>query len=423
MPIKTAQEFKKTPAGEIPLDWEYSRLGKYLVEVSDRNRALQEIPVLTVTNDRGFVVSRDYFDRQVFSKDLSNYKIVKKNCFAYNPSRVNVGSIALLKKFPCGLLSPMYVVFGTKAQLNPDYLNYWIFSQRFGDLVKAGTQGSVRDSLNFSSLAEFPFALPPKAEQSQIVNIMSSVDDVIAKIKAAIEQTQVLKKSLMQELFSRGIPGKHSKFKKTEIGVIPADWKIVPIGTVLRDLSYGTSAKCSYSEDGYPVLRIPNVISGEINRDDLKYAVIPYEQAEQYKLVQNDVLLVRTNGSPKFVGRAALVPKMKGDWLFASYLIRLRFLEKEIHPIYGYYALNSPGTRKALEKGIRTSAGNYNLSGQGIKNTPIALPSLKEQLLITSMIDKTVEKVLCDTRYLAFLEKVKSSLAQVLLTGKVRVTL
>lgn len=159
---------------KVPQGWRYIKLGEYLKELSERHNSSSnnDIPVLSVTNRPGFTVSEEFFDRKVFSKDLSNYKIVRKGQFAYNPSRVNVGSIARLKEFDKGLLSPMYVAFETKGGLNGSYLDYWISSQRFRNLVKASTQGSVRDSLNFSALAEFPFNLPPETEQRKIVSIL-----------------------------------------------------------------------------------------------------------------------------------------------------------------------------------------------------------------------------------------------------------
>lgn len=230
----TARKFKKTPAGNIPADWEYCNLGKYIEEVSERNSALKDIPVLSVTNSKGFVNSEDYFDRQVYSKNLSSYKIVREKQFAYNPARVNVGSIAQLENYCQGLLSPMYVVFKVKPGLHPDFLKYWISSQRFKNLVKAGAQGSVRHTLNYSALAEFPFALPSHQEQATIVKVLSTVDMLCLATKTIVSSVQIFKKGVMQELLSLGIPGKHNKYKKSVIGKIPDDWNVVTLGDCAR---------------------------------------------------------------------------------------------------------------------------------------------------------------------------------------------
>lgn len=110
----------KTPSG-----WKRIKLGEYLTELSERNSTSGDngVPVLSVTNRPGFSMSEEHFYKKVFSKDLSNYKIIQRGQFAYNPSRVNVGSIARLNEFDKGLLSPMYVTFEARKGLNGAYLD------------------------------------------------------------------------------------------------------------------------------------------------------------------------------------------------------------------------------------------------------------------------------------------------------------
>jgi len=105
-------------------------LGKFITEVSDRNKNGEIKNVLSVTNSKGFINQAEQFEREVASADVSNYKIVRKGQFAYNPSRVNVGSLDLLRKFDIGILSPMYVVFEIdQKNLIPEYLFYFTSGQ------------------------------------------------------------------------------------------------------------------------------------------------------------------------------------------------------------------------------------------------------------------------------------------------------
>jgi type I restriction enzyme, S subunit len=76
----------------VPHGWKEERLGKHIQEISVRNNDTLNAQVLSVTNTQGFVLSEDYFDKQVFSKNLTNYKVVARGQLAYNPSRLNVGS-------------------------------------------------------------------------------------------------------------------------------------------------------------------------------------------------------------------------------------------------------------------------------------------------------------------------------------------
>ena len=98
-------------------------LSELLKQCSDRNRSGSDLQVLSVSNKYGFIAQSDQFeDREVASDDTSNYKVVKKGMFAYNPARINVGSIALYEMDSNGIVSPMYVCFTTKSELLPSYL-------------------------------------------------------------------------------------------------------------------------------------------------------------------------------------------------------------------------------------------------------------------------------------------------------------
>ncbi len=91
-------------------EWKKVKLKELIKEVNERNKGEKIKRVLSVTNSLGFVEQKEYFERNIHSTNTSNYKIINRNQFAFNPSRVNVGSIDLLKKYDVGILSPMYVV-------------------------------------------------------------------------------------------------------------------------------------------------------------------------------------------------------------------------------------------------------------------------------------------------------------------------
>ena len=133
--------------------WRKTILGNLLKEKSLRNKDLAITRVLSVTNDRGFVLPQEQFSRQVASKNVSNYKVVLRGEFAYNPSRINVGSISFLATFEFGILSPMYVVFSCSEQILPQYFKYWIKTYEFISKVKNAAQGSVRATVDFQNLS------------------------------------------------------------------------------------------------------------------------------------------------------------------------------------------------------------------------------------------------------------------------------
>lgn len=104
-----------------------SHIGDFIEQISKRNKDSAIKNVLSVSNSQGFIQQSEQFEnRIVASDDTSNYKIVKRNDFAFNPARINVGSIARLTTFERGIVSPMYICFRTKDILLPEYLDYYL---------------------------------------------------------------------------------------------------------------------------------------------------------------------------------------------------------------------------------------------------------------------------------------------------------
>ena len=178
----------------------FRRLGNYISECNRRNNGCNR--VLSVTNTRGFILQEEQFDKIVASNDTSNYKVVRRGEFAYNPSRVNVGSLAMLKEYDEGILSPMYIVFKANENIDTTYLLQCLQSWWFRGHIPAYTQGSVRDSLSFDGLCSMKFYIPTLQEQKAISSILERADkeNEIQKQKLAALQEQ--KKGLMQVLLT-----------------------------------------------------------------------------------------------------------------------------------------------------------------------------------------------------------------------------
>lgn len=184
-------------------EWEALRLKRLLREEKSRNRVNNIERVLSVTNHSGFVLPEEQFSKRVASEDVSNYKVVKKGQFGYNPSRLNVGSFARLDAYDDGLLSPMYVVFSVHEEyLNSDYFLNWMSSNEAKQRIAGSTQGSVRDSVGFDALCAFPFMLPPLEEQQKIASVLSSADQEIKLLKSKLTALKQEKKALMQQLLT-----------------------------------------------------------------------------------------------------------------------------------------------------------------------------------------------------------------------------
>ena len=180
-----------------------SHVGNFAKEVSERNRGGNDERVLSVTNSRGFVLPEDQFERRVASADLSNYKVVARGQYAYNPSRINVGSIARLDDWDMGVLSPMYVVFGLdSSRINSDYFLHWLDSHEARERIKKSAQGSVRETVSFTEFAAIAFPLPDLDRQAAIARYLNTLREEISTLGVYIEKLKEQKRGLMQKLLT-----------------------------------------------------------------------------------------------------------------------------------------------------------------------------------------------------------------------------
>lgn len=181
----------------------HAHVGAFAEEVSARNRGGNEARVLSVTNSRGFVLPEDQFERRVASADLSNYKVVRRGQYAYNPSRINVGSIARLDGWDDGVLSPMYVVFRLdEAKVNSDYFLHWLNSHEARQRIKNSAQGSVRETVSFSEFAAITIPLPNTTTQAAIARYLNALREEIDLLGQSMSALKTQKRGLMQKLLT-----------------------------------------------------------------------------------------------------------------------------------------------------------------------------------------------------------------------------
>ncbi|QCI13241.1 restriction endonuclease subunit S [Pseudomonas putida] len=183
---------------------------------------------------------------------------------------------------------------------------------------------------------------------------------------------------------------------------LPKNWSWSRLGRLIADLRYGTATKCDYSGTGTPVLRIPNIGDPSILLDDLKYGNLSSDEIDALKLLPEDLLMIRSNGSASLVGKTAVVTDSVTHCAFAGYLIRIRFPKSCISSYYLQLAMKSLDVRYSIESPIRTTSGVKNINSTEVSNIRIPLPPLAEQHRIVAKVDQLM--ALCD--------RLKASLTQ-----------
>lgn len=177
-------------------------LREFLKESSTRNRDEQVQRVLSVTNSAGFVLAEEQFAHRVASASLSNYKIVRRGQYAYNPSRINVGSIARLDAWDEGALSPMYVVFQVQGGLDADFFGHWLRSAEARQRIALAAQGSVRETVSFGDLGSILVPVPTMERQKAIAKGLNAAQAEISLLDDEIEAVTRQKRGLMQKLLT-----------------------------------------------------------------------------------------------------------------------------------------------------------------------------------------------------------------------------
>ena len=339
------------------------RLGDYIQEYSVRNKSGEDIPVYSITNSQGFC--RDYFSKEVASKDKTSYKIVPRGCFAYNPSRINVGSVDWQRDEERVIVSPLYNVFSVSPEIDQQYLYYYLKSSATLYRIKEVATGSVRDNLRLSMLYDFMIELPSLDVQRQIVSNLDLLASIIRQRNQQLTKLDELIKARFVEMFENNTYPK------------------VKVSTVCDFITKGTTPPNDliseeYSSDKVPYLKVYNLsFNGELLFDTAPQYIsenIHNGMLARSKVYPNDVLMNIVGPS---LGKFSLVTDEFPEWNINQAIAIFRAKEK-INPKYLLSALMQP---EVLNPFLRQAVGirQLNLSLSQCRDLEIFLPPLSLQ--------------------------------------------
>jgi type I restriction enzyme, S subunit len=384
-------------------------LGKYVRQVSQRNRAEADIEVFSVTNSKGFIRSTDYFSKEVFSKDVSNYKVVSSGQFAYNPSRINVGSIDYLRHSRSVLVSPLYIVFEGNKDIHSDYLLLYLKSDWGNVQIRANTEGAVRDSLKFKRLESIKLPLPFLDDQIRIAHLLGKVERLIAQRKQHLQQLDDLLKSVFLEMF--GDPVRNEK-----------GWDKTLFSALLDDIESGKSPKCEARKaaaDEWGVLKLGAVTRCTFDENENKALPPDVFPSVRDEVRAGDLLFSRKN-TYELVAACAYVFHTRPRFLMPDLVFRFVFKkDAEINPIFMWKLLTNNSQRKSIQSLAAGAAGSMpNISKANVKTVRLPIPPLHLQNQFATIVEK-VEGI--KTRYqqsLTDLESLYGALSQKAFKGE-----
>jgi type I restriction enzyme, S subunit len=195
---------------KLPNGWKQGVLGDLVSERKVRVGDSTDLEVLSVVNTGKFVRSDELFEKQVYSKDLSKYKLVEKWDYAYNPYRINIGSIAMLEKEMTGAVSPAYVVFRPKKGYEW-FLRFFILLDYTKDQMSQLSSGSVRQSLRYSDLTSIKVNIPSEDVVESFNKIVRQYHNMILSLEDEINELEEVRDYLLPRLLTGRIKMKVPK--------------------------------------------------------------------------------------------------------------------------------------------------------------------------------------------------------------------
>jgi len=321
-----------------------------------------------------------------------------------------------------GICTTELLVLRPKPHIDPRFLACAVHSHDFIEHAMSGVTGSQHPRTSWHRISEFEVAPLSEYEQSGVADLIWKIHESLEANNKTLATTQELKQAAMSELFTRGLRGE--ALKETEIGLMPSSWEVRRFESVREWLQYGTSVQCDLKRSTYPVLRIPNVEAAFVNITELKYCDLPEAVADKYKLLNGDLLFIRTNGVRERLGKCAVYSGEPTNALFASYLIRARLLPRELVSRYVAYFFSSERGTELVAGGATPAAdGKFNLNTGAIDAILLPVPpTLEEQEEIVAILAAVDQKIDLQKRKKTILEELFRMLLHKLMTGKIQVS-
>ncbi len=305
---------------------------------------------------------------------------------------------------------------------NYEYLNQFLKSKIFKDQIDFMITGGAQPNFGPVHLNQVTIPLPPLPEQQKIAEILSTVDAKIDVIDQQINETQALKKGLMQRLLTKGIG--HTEFKDSPLGEIPKSWEVVKLNKI-GSLTGGNAFKAtSFNTEniGLQVIRMSNIqpYGLELKKNPVYIKSIT-EKEKKFLLKKGDLLITLTGTIGKTdYGNLAYI--QESDSMVLNQRVgRFEYNEKSIGKFL-YYVFSSEYFRnKFFEQGNGGTGNQANVGKEGFESIQIISPPIKEQTKIAEILCSVDDKLEVLTEKKTHYQELKQGLMQKLLTGKIRV--
>lgn len=420
-------------ADSPPHDWTERRFGEFCRAVDRRARELANLPLLSVTKDKGVCLQSETNRKQIGNADLAGYKVAHEGEFAFAPMALYYGAIGRVAVPGSGLISPAYEVFDVDETVSGEFFEQLIRSPRmvaaFDALAEGGNRHGKRKNTSFEAFCTIRRPFPSRAEQDAIAELLVSADRLVRDTERMIDQLRLAKTSTMRELLLKGHPAHATKLvplrESWAIGRIasplekfPSHWKLVRVVHVAKLESGHTPSRQhpEYWDGNIPWLSLGDTselkkLCVEQTSECITQAGIDNSSARL--LPANTVVLSRTavrglcsRLAKPMATSQDFVAFVCGPEVLPAFLVQLfRHMQREW---------------RRLEEG--SSPTNKTLYFSVFKSLKFLLPPPKEQEAIAQIGESFDKRIIAEVHYLEQLRHSRRAVAQALLSGCVRVS-
>lgn len=416
---------------DIPNNWLIKSLGQIAdvnPEVIDESYPHTEILYIDIGSVENFRVQR-YEKIKLGDRPSRAQRIVRKNDIIISTVRPNLKAFAKLElEEPNLVCSTGFTVVRPYSIDDADLIFNFIQGHHFETDILRHMEGMAYPAITSNVIGNslIPYS-PNNLERGRIASILSKVDDLIQKTDVTIEETQTLKKSLMQELLTKGLG--HTSFRNPrkdrnpyQLSSIPQKWDYVFLGEPFSgQLNNGLNKDAESYGHGCLHVNIENLFEGfNITLHNLGRVSATDNEIEHYKMQKGDICILRSSVKWDGVGHPALYNSdSREPVVFSGFIIRFRPNREFWNPIFLTYLLRSNFIRNNI-KAWATVSANININQESLKKIPVPHPQLEEQDRIASALYRLELAILMRNEGRKKLEILKKGLVQKLLTGQIR---
>lgn len=404
--------------GEIPADWNVSKI-KYFVDCYDGKR----IPIDSAKRESGPYPYwgagnvTDYVKDYIFDEEL--VLLGEDGAPFFDKNR----PVAFLVNEKIWVNNHIHVL-KVHTDTNPSFLTYFLNAVDY----KSYINGSILNKLTQSNMNSISYSYPSKTIQQKIADFLdkkcSQIDTALEKTRNTIEEYKKYKQAIITKAVTKGIRGdRPMKDSGIEwIGEIPAEWKIINGHRIVLGTQNGLTRRDLEKSTGSIVLKLKNISpEGNIDYSESNRISLTDKEEDTYKLTEGDFIFVRVNGSKSLVGKCAIFKDIGEMVAYNDHIIRVKYNNLLDKKFIQWYMLSSAG-KSEINKYTSTAAGQFTISGEGIRNITFVYPPTNEQQEIADYLDEkcaAIDAIIAKKEQLITdLESYKKSLIYEYVTGK-----